>query len=103
MSIEQTHFSSEDWETSVGTQLRSLRIASALDQAQLADRAGISIGALRNLERGNGSTLKSLVQVLRALGRESWLNSLAPTPSVSPLETFRSGRPSRTRVYRPRS
>lgn len=102
MTIGSAQRSTADWEQSLGDQLRRLRLAAALDQAQLADLAAVSIGAVRNLERGNGSTLRTLVHVLRALDREDWLGTLAPSVSVSPLEVYRSGRRDRTRVYRPR-
>jgi transcriptional regulator with XRE-family HTH domain len=95
--------SASDWEARIGEQLRRSRLDADLDQAQLAARADVSIGALRNLERGNGSTLRTLVRVARALGLESWLNSLAPAAAVSPIEVLRSGRPQRKRVYRARS
>jgi transcriptional regulator with XRE-family HTH domain len=102
MPIEQRQLSSEEWEQGIGEQLRRARLAAGLDQAQLSDRADISIGALRNLERGNGSTVKTLVRVARALGREDWLGAIAPAVSVSPIDVFRSGRRPRSRVYRPR-
>lgn len=102
MAIGAIQLSSEEWEQSIGEQLRRTRLAAGLDQSQLAVNAGVSIGAVRNLERGNGSTLKTLVSVVRALGREDWLGTISPAVTVSPLEVFRSGRPSRTRVYRPR-
>ncbi len=102
MHIRVSELSSEDWERQLGGQLRSLRIAAGRDQVGLADSAAISVGALRNLERGAGSTLRTLIQVLRALGREEWLDDLAPAPSVSPIDVLRSGTKPRSRVYRPR-
>jgi transcriptional regulator with XRE-family HTH domain len=103
MTIIKAHLSSGEWEQDIGAQVRRVRIATGLDQTQLAERAAVSIGAVRNLERGNGSTVKTLVQVMRALGREDWLGSIAPAVSVSPLEVYRNGSRSRSRVYRPRS
>ncbi|MEJ1231449.1 MAG: helix-turn-helix transcriptional regulator [Galbitalea sp.] len=59
--------STDEWEQRVGQQLRRLRLDAGLDQAGLAESAAVSVGAVRNLERGAGSTLKTLVRVVRAL------------------------------------
>jgi transcriptional regulator with XRE-family HTH domain len=102
MRIRERQLSSEDWERQLGTQFRALRIAANLDQTALAGLAGVSVGALSHLERGEGSSLKTVVRVVRALGREDWLESIAPRVSISPIDLVRSGRAARTRVYRPR-
>ena len=104
MTINTDQFSSTDeWEALVGEQFRSLRIARNLDQAQLAELAGVSLGSVKGLEQGRGSTLKTIVRVARALDREAWLRGLAPRPTVSPIDVLRSSRTSpRRRVYRAR-
>ena len=94
-----------EWEQFVGEQCRAERIRAVLEQSQLAQAAGISIGAVRNLEGGKGSSLKTLIRVLRVLKRTDWLESLAPPVTVSPLQVLRSRqiqRP-RQRVRRARS
>ncbi len=75
----------EEHERALGERLRALRLDRNIDQATLAARAGVSVRALRNLEAGNGSTVRTLVSVLRALGRESWLDAVAPVPTLNPL------------------
>jgi transcriptional regulator with XRE-family HTH domain len=82
----------DEWEQSVGQQVRAARIAANLDQARLAELANVSKGAVSNLERGHGSSLKTLVAVVRALGRTDWLESLAPPISVSPMQMLRNKR-----------
>ena len=79
-----------EWEKVVGEQIRAARIANDLDQAALSERANVSIGALSNLERGRGSSLTTVVAVVRALGRTDWLESLAPQVTISPLQMLRS-------------
>lgn len=80
-------------EAKVGSSLRALRLDRNIDQRTLADRAGISLRAIKNLEGGLGSTLKTLVAVLRALDREDWLNTIAPVASINPLMLARDAQP----------
>lgn len=74
----------------LGNGLRQARIDRQFEQHTLAERAGISVGALRKLELGRGSTLETFVRVLKALDLESRLDLLLPTPSVSPLALLRA-------------
>ena len=91
------------WESSLGAQVRTLRISRGLDQQQLADAAGASLGAIKGLEQGRGSSLKTVIRVATALNREDWLAGFAPRPIVSPIDVLRnSRREPRRRVYRPR-
>lgn len=77
-------------EAQLGERLKALRLNQNLDQITLAERAGISVGALKNLENGSGSTLKTLVAVLRILGREEWLSTIAPIATINPLNMPRA-------------
>jgi transcriptional regulator with XRE-family HTH domain len=90
-----------EMEASLGEKLRALRLSRNLDQKTLAERAGVSVRALRSLEAGQGSTIKTLVCVLRALGRQEWLNTVAPVATINPLALTREARP-RQRASRPR-
>jgi len=95
--------STDDWEARVGAQFRAARISAGLDQAALATLAGTSLGAVKNLENGRGSTLKTIVHIARALNLTGWLESVAPPITVSPIAMLRSGTPARSRVYGPRA
>lgn len=75
----------DEMEVELGEKLKRLRLNKNLDQKTLAARAGVSVRALRNLEGGAGSTVKTLMSVVRALGRESWLQTVAPVPTINPL------------------
>lgn len=72
-------------EVELGERLKRLRLNKNWDQKTLAARAGVSVRALRNIEAGQGSTVKTLLSVVRALGRESWLQTIAPVATVNPL------------------
>jgi len=89
----------EEWEVTLGRQLRDLRLRQNIDQRQLAEQAGVALNVVKNLEAGKGATVKSLVKVLRALGRVEWLDTLAPEVSISPLQMLKS-KPSRQRASR---
>jgi transcriptional regulator with XRE-family HTH domain len=81
----------EEFEADVGAQIRSLRLRQNIDRATLALRAGCSVSALKNLEYGTGSTLRTLIAVVRALGREDWLRHVAPMATISPLSMPKAG------------
>lgn len=103
MTIALQQLDTEEWESRFGAQVRALRIARELDQAQLAERAGVSLGSVKSLEQGRGSTLRTVVRVSRALGREEWLTTFAPSVGISPIDVLRSSRREpRKRVYRAR-
>lgn len=82
MSINQTV---AEMEVSLGEKLKVLRLHKNLEQKTLAARAGVSVRALRNLESGEGTTVKTFLSVVRALGRQTWLDTVAPVATVNPL------------------
>ena len=84
---------SDEWESDLGRQIRALRLRQDLNQEQLADRAGVGLNAVKNLEGGKGATLRSLIQVLRVLNRVDWLKSLAPAVSISPVQMLKTKAP----------
>ncbi|MDB5774947.1 MAG: family transcriptional regulator [Herbaspirillum sp.] len=83
----------DELEVALGESLKALRLNKNIDQKSLAERAGISVRALKNLENGHGSTLKSFTAVLRALGREEWLRTVAPVATINPLTLTRDAKP----------
>lgn len=95
------HLTLQEMEAEIGGYLRTYRIHRNIDQATLSQRAGISVRALRNLEAGNGSSLRTLCTVLKALGREGWLDMIAPVPTINPLMLTRKAKP-RQRASKPR-
>jgi transcriptional regulator with XRE-family HTH domain len=84
----------DEWETALGAQVRAERLKQGVDQASLAAAANVSVVSVSALENGSGSRLSTLIKVVRALGRESWLDDFAPSTDVSPLAMLRD----RTRV-----
>src|SRR6266545_4178703 len=80
-------------EAEFGQQLRLLRLRQNIDQRQLAGQAGVALNVVKRLEAGRGATLKSLIKVLRALGRTDWFNALGPSHSTLGLATTRLSTP----------
>lgn len=60
----------------LGSRLRTQRLAQELSQRELAQMAGLSLGALRKLERDGQCSLETLIRVVRALGLVSELEAL---------------------------
>jgi transcriptional regulator with XRE-family HTH domain len=52
----------------IGQTAQQLRLAHGFSQAELADRARITLDALRNLENGNTVRPRTIERVARALG-----------------------------------
>ena len=92
----------DDLEQVLARQLRTLRLRLNLDQRELAARSGVALGVVKRLESGRGATLKSLIKVLRTLGRADWIHSLAPEVTISPLQMLKTKRP-RQRASKRRS
>ena len=95
----------EEWEARLGTNLRTLRLRLNLTQAEVARRAGIDRTTVARLERGDGGSVRSLVGIARALGRDDWLDSFAPPePTINPMDLLverdRARPPNRSRTRR---
>ncbi len=88
----------EEAEADLGQQIKTLRLRKNVSQTDLAQQAGIALGALKNLELGKGATLKTLIKALRALDRLDWLETIAPPVSISPLQMLKTSRPARQRA-----
>jgi len=70
-------FSTSDEITSVlGLRLKVVRLSQSLTQAELAERAGVSVGTVKSIERTGQSSVISLVRVVQALGLSDQLQSL---------------------------
>jgi len=83
----------------VADALSQLRLNQNLTQQTVADRSGISLKAVVNLESGNGASLKSFLSVCRTLGKLDWIEELTPPEGPSPMELLKlAGRPRRRRA-----
>lgn len=86
----ERHQTIDEIQLDFGQRVRKLRLNKNLDQQTVAAQAGISVGAIKNLESGAGATLKTLIAVLRVLGHVDGLLAIAPTPTLDPLTMTRA-------------
>ena len=84
----------------LGENLRSSRLAENLSQQTVADRSGISLKAVRNLEAGENSSTLSLLSYCRTIRKIDWLMSLAPPEVDASLFERRDGARKRQRAGR---
>ena len=62
----------------LGENLRASRLADNLSQQTAAERSGMSLKAIRNLEAGENASTLSLLSYCRTLRKTDWLMTLAP-------------------------
>ena len=62
----------------LGENLKASRLPDNLSQQTAAERSGISLKAIRNLEAGENASTLSLLSYCRTLRKTDWLMTLAP-------------------------
>ena len=67
----------------LGANLREVRLRMNISQQVAAERSGISLKAVRNIEGGQNASTESLVKYCRTLRKTDWLMTLAP-PELDP-------------------
>jgi transcriptional regulator with XRE-family HTH domain len=92
----------EELQSALGERIRRLRLSRNMDQRATADKAGVSLRALGNLEAGRGSTVETLLRTLKALDYLQGLEMLAPEITVDPLALLDNPKPQQ-RVRRKRN
>jgi transcriptional regulator with XRE-family HTH domain len=83
----------------IGRRIKAHRLRCNLDQRTVAERSGVGLKTLRALEQGTGSTVETLVRVMKGLDMIQALDGFLPEPSVSPIAVFEMPR-ERRRAYR---
>ena len=92
----------EELQVLLGQRLQALRLSRNYGQRELADKAGVSLRAIHNLEAGAGSTLGTFLRGLKALNAVDVIETLVPQPQISPLALLKNNDRPR-RVSRPRT
>jgi transcriptional regulator with XRE-family HTH domain len=83
----------KELESALGARLRELRLRRNLAQEEVASAGGVSRKSIYKLERGQGSTVETLLRTLKALGVTDPLAAIVPAPQISPLAILRSPKP----------
>lgn len=87
MSQETPIYGDHDMlERQIGQNLQRYRLDQNLNQTELAKKAGLSRRTITSIENGNGSTLGTLIRILRALKKEHLLQELLSKPPISPAK-----------------
>lgn len=86
----------------MGSRLKDFRLGKKLTQQQLAERAGVSLFTVAQIERGKPVSISMLIAVMRVLRLLDNLELLLPRQEVSPIELLKlQGRkPQRIRTTR---
>lgn len=80
----------------IGSKLKELRLEQNIKQKELAEKSGLSTFSISQMETGHNTSMQSLVQVLRALGRMDVLDAfLATTENAQVAERQRVKRDAR--------
>jgi transcriptional regulator with XRE-family HTH domain len=74
---------SEEICAELGRRLRARRLMQEWSQLELAQRAGLSVGTIKNMEGKGQASLESFVQVVAALGLADDLGELFRSKMVS--------------------
>ncbi|TFW19656.1 XRE family transcriptional regulator [Duganella callida] len=84
----------------LGRRLRARRLMQGWSQVELAERAGLSSGTIKNLESRGQASLESFVQVVAALGLADDLGELFRLKMVSIAAMEQAERANRQRAPR---
>ena len=85
--------SPQELQTELGRRMRQLRLSRNIDQRAVAEKAGVTRASLQNLEAGRGSSLQTLLRILKALNYLEGIEILAPEPTVNPLALLKTKTP----------
>jgi transcriptional regulator with XRE-family HTH domain len=69
----------------IGEKLRQIRLEQNITQKELAERAGVSLSSVANVEKGNSVSLSTLIAILRALQALHLLDAFFREPEISPI------------------
>lgn len=59
----------------IGGKLKEIRLEQNIKQKELAEKSGLSMFSISQMETGHNTSVQSIIQVLRALGRMDMLNA----------------------------
>ena len=82
--------------------LKRQRLELNLSQTEAATRSGLSRRTITSIENGEGSTLSTLIALLRALNSLDTLEGFLPDPGISPMALLKLQEQPRKHASKPR-
>lgn len=82
----------------IGSYIKHQRLAQNKTQAKVAEEAGLNRSTLSQIEKGESSSILSLIQVLRTLNLLHLLNQFKIENEVSPIELAKLEKQKRLRA-----
>lgn len=72
----------------MGRRIKTTRVKKKFTQADVAERSGLSVFTISQIENGKNVSLITLISVMRVLKLLENLENLVPEPVASPVELF---------------
>ncbi len=92
--------SPRDIQLCLGRKAKALRLYRGWKQETLARKAGVSLGTVKNMERGENVSLHNFLRIAHALGRIGRMEEMFELPgpgSIDEMDRRQSGLPARGR------
>ncbi len=84
--------SNEQITAEIGKRIQSARIDLPMSQKELAERAGISLRTVANIESGKDVQLRSFLQVMRTLGLIDRIDTILDEEQLRPSDAVNLGK-----------
>lgn len=82
--MDYQHLSEDEILKRIGAKLKELRLDSGTKQKDLAEASGLSLFSISQIETGHNTSLLSLIQILKALGKMELLDAFFKPREVDP-------------------
>jgi len=79
----------------LGKRIKATRLKKKFTQTEVAERAGISVFTVSQIENGKNTSLASLIAVMRVLKLLENFDGLIPEPVISPVELLEANKKKR--------
>lgn len=76
-------------EQEIGKRIKKERLKRNMTQLELGRKTGLSRVSISKIESGKGSSLSSILEILRMLNLLHFLDNLFPSSELSPLEILK--------------
>ena len=73
----------------IGTRMREIRLEQNMKQKELAEKSGLSMFSISQMETGHNTSVQSLVQVLKALNRLDMIEPFLKEKEIDPATLAR--------------